>query len=429
MAPPPAPRRSPSPKKQAFATTWWGQAWIAALEDRAQLDPNRLPRGRAYARRNRVLGLTLEPGAITAQVIGTRATPYRVIVRVRTFTKAEWRSVVEAIASRAAHAAALLDGELSPAVVEDAAAAGVELLPGAGELQPRCSCPDWADPCKHAAAVCYLVAPALDADPFALFALRGLDRDALIAAVRRARSASDRAPRVPGVVGSSTVGSMARAPEPGIGAQQLWLDWAQRLGAGTARLPGAAPLVERAVLPRALPPPADAEGQEVDVVDLARLAADAAARAWNMLAGMGDSGLGLDAGHDMARRAAAALARGNDAFEQLAANSGVRPRDLLRRAVAWRDGGAFAVDLITGQPAAAAWSPPAGLLAETAAQLQSESAGELRLRVGGDRLTLVGQRAALHPGPDGRWYRLERRHGHLELTRPPAKDPVDLLSD
>ncbi len=276
------------------------------------------------------------------------------------------------------------------------AAAGVELLPGAGELQPRCSCPDRADPCKHAAAVCYLVAPALDADPFALFALRGLERDALIAAVRRARSASNRSPRVLSGVGGSTVGSMARAPEPGIGAQQVWLDWPQRLEAGTARLPGAAPLAKRAVQPRALPPPADAEGQEVDVVDLARLATDAAARAWNMLAGLGDSGLTLDAGHDMARRAAAALARGTDAFEQLAP---------------------------------AAWSPPAGLLAETAAQMQSESAGELRLRVGGDRLTLVGHRAALHPGPDGRWYRLERRHGHLELTRPPAEDPVDLLSD
>ena len=69
-----------------------------------------------------------------------------------------------------------------------AAAAGVDLLPGAGELQPRCSCPDWADPCKHAAAVCYLVADQLDADPFALFLLRGRDREQVMAGVRHQRA-------------------------------------------------------------------------------------------------------------------------------------------------------------------------------------------------------------------------------------------------
>ena len=171
-----------------FGHTWWGRAWTSALEDRASLDPNRLPRGRTYARQERVGRLTTEPGSIHASVRGRRAQPYRVDVRFRTFTDAEWDVVVDQIVAKAARTAALLDGELDPGLVDDAVDSGVSLLPRAGELQPRCTCPDWADPCKHSAAVCYLVADELDADPFALLLLRGRSRDDVLAAVRRRRA-------------------------------------------------------------------------------------------------------------------------------------------------------------------------------------------------------------------------------------------------
>src|SRR5205085_12591141 len=85
------------------------------------------------------------------------------------------------------HAAALLDGELPPEIATDAADAGLDLLPGGGEIGPRCSCSDDADPCKHAAAVCYLVADALDADPFVLLLLHGRTRDEVLAGVRARR--------------------------------------------------------------------------------------------------------------------------------------------------------------------------------------------------------------------------------------------------
>ena len=159
-----------------FGTTWWGAAWVQALEERAALDPNRLARGRTYARQDRVARVEVAAGKVTALVRGNRALPYRVTVTIPTYGDTEWTAVAAAIAARAAHAAALLDGELDPGVAEAAVAAGVPLFPGPGDLKPRCSCPDWADPCKHAAAVCYLVADALDADPFVLFALRGTSR-------------------------------------------------------------------------------------------------------------------------------------------------------------------------------------------------------------------------------------------------------------
>ena len=99
---------------------------------------------------------------------GRKTEPYQVRIRVRRFADEEWDRVLEAIAARLGHAAALLDGELPPEIADDAAGAGLDLLPGGGEVGPRCDCPDDADPCKHSAAACYLIADALDADPFAL---------------------------------------------------------------------------------------------------------------------------------------------------------------------------------------------------------------------------------------------------------------------
>src|SRR5207237_9701640 len=89
-------------------------------------------------------------------------------------------------------------------------------LPGPGEVGPRCSCPDWADPCKHAAAVVYLVADVLDADPFALLLLRGRSRDEVLAALRRRRTG----PSSPGV--ASDVAE-ARPVDPGVTARDAYV--------------------------------------------------------------------------------------------------------------------------------------------------------------------------------------------------------------
>ena len=187
----PARRRATGrrPSVRIWGRTWWGRAWVDALEQRGRLDPNRLPRGRAYARDRRVGPLHVEPGEVRAAVQGSQVTPYVVAVRIRMFDDREWERLLDAVAAKAGHSAALLDGELPPEVAADAAGAGVELLPVAGELQLRCSCPDRAEPCKHAAAVVYRVAEVLDADPFALLLLRGRRRDEVLAALRQRRSA------------------------------------------------------------------------------------------------------------------------------------------------------------------------------------------------------------------------------------------------
>ena len=168
-----------------FASTWWGRAWIDALETSARLDPSRLARGRSYARQGAVGALVVEAGAVRARVAGSHGRFYVTEVGVRTLPAERWVEVAGALARRSAHSAALADGALDPAIVDDVRAVGVELLPRPGDLRPECSCPDWAEPCKHAAAVCYLVATELDRDPFLLFLLRGITRDDLVDLVRR----------------------------------------------------------------------------------------------------------------------------------------------------------------------------------------------------------------------------------------------------
>jgi uncharacterized Zn finger protein len=392
--------------RRQFAATWWGQAWVDALEQRARLDPNRLPRGRTYARQQRVGELTVAPGEVVALVQGRRAAPYRVRVRVRAFTDAEWDTVLDAIAARAAHAAALLDGELPPAVLDDVGTAGIDLLPGPGEIGPRCSCPDWADPCKHSAAVCYLVADVLDRDPFELFHLRGRDRDAVLAALRarRARSSGARASAEPhrerrsGSVEARV--AYARAPST---AGDLW---------SLAALPPVANPGRPAPLPIEAPLTSG-----IRIEDLTELATDAARRAWELTTGTGDGGVGLDADHDLARHAASLL--GTRDFDALATRAGVNRRQLVRRALAWRAGGVEGVDILSSS-----WVPETEALDDARDALRATGA---RPRVSQNRVTAGSIQLRL--GRSGRWYRCDKRGVDWELAIPPHPDPRELLTD
>lgn len=170
------------------ARTWWSLRFIGVLEEMGM--GGRLARGKRYARAGQIVSLDLDVGAVTAQVQGTRPKPYRVRMSVPAFGKAEWAAATEALAADASHAAALLNGEL-PREVEDVfAAVGLSLFPASTrELAMDCSCPDQAVPCKHLAAVCYVLAERFDADPFQILALRGRDREELLAELRERRSA------------------------------------------------------------------------------------------------------------------------------------------------------------------------------------------------------------------------------------------------
>lgn len=167
-----------------IGATWWSQRFIATLESFGM--GSRLTRGRSYARSGQVLSLTLDPGRVHAQVQGSRPRPYQVVIALPVFSPNQWRRLTSALAAEAGYAAALLAGQM-PAGIEDVVRqCGLVLFPTKSQLSMDCSCPDWSVPCKHVAAVFYILAESFDADPFAILAWRGKQREPLLAAIRAA---------------------------------------------------------------------------------------------------------------------------------------------------------------------------------------------------------------------------------------------------
>lgn len=173
----------------AVARTWWSGRFLTVVESLGV--GGRLARGRAYARAGQIVSLDVDAGGAVAQVQGSRPRPYRARIGVPALGKAEWAQVLDALAADASYAATLLAGEL-PRDIEDVfARAGLSLFPaGPRDLVMDCSCPDPAVPCKHLAAVFYVLAERFDDDPFQILALRGRDRAALLDDLRARREAA-----------------------------------------------------------------------------------------------------------------------------------------------------------------------------------------------------------------------------------------------
>jgi uncharacterized Zn finger protein len=171
-------------KRGSIGEQWWSRRFIDVLESFGM--QGRLARGRNYARSGQVLSLEIGTGHVTALVQGSRVKPYRVKLTVDPLTKPQWRAVERALARRALFRARLLAGEMPPEIEEIFADCGTPLFPRSWrDLTMSCSCPDWEVPCKHLAAVCYVLAEAFDDDPFGMLAWRGQGRDDLLAALRR----------------------------------------------------------------------------------------------------------------------------------------------------------------------------------------------------------------------------------------------------
>lgn len=228
-----------------FGEHWWAQRWIAVLESFGW--DNRLQRGRAYARKGQVLNIDMRPGQITARVQGSRRTPYQVQIHIRPLSDGQWERVIDAMAQQALFAAQLLAGEMPLEIEQAFQAAGVSLFPASGEIAMECSCPDWAVPCKHIAAVYYLLGEEFDRDPFLLFTLRGRTREQVMETLRARRAAS--APPVEEAV-------LEEEPEPPPEPLEADLSrfWELRDGLGGFRVTIAPPPVETALLKRLGPP-------------------------------------------------------------------------------------------------------------------------------------------------------------------------------
>ncbi|WP_231406322.1 MULTISPECIES: SWIM zinc finger family protein [unclassified Streptomyces] len=387
----------------SFAGTWWGNAWVGALEQGA-LDAKRLARGRGYADQGHVDAITVTPGLVLAYVRGSRPRPYRVQVRVRTLEDEDWERFLDAAADRPGHIAALLDKELPQSLAD----CGVPLLPGPGDLAPRCSCPDSGHPCKHAAALCYQTARLLDADPFVLLLLRGRGEKELLdalsrrSAARAARAARDRQPQtLPGVRAADALAPRELPP-----------------------LPPPLPVPPHPEQPPAYP---SAPGGP-DPFALDQLATDAAARAHALLVSGRDPVGELTLWQDAVRLAAARPGSGLTAatrtlYATLADAAHRTPADLARAVAAWRQGGLAGLAALE-EP----WDPPAGRFDRARPLLLA--ADLPAFRPWRNRLTHPRGHVQLRLGRDGLWYAYESDPGQDDWwpRGTPDLDPVGALT-
>ncbi|MFG2599706.1 SWIM zinc finger family protein [Streptomyces sp. NPDC048462] len=389
---------------EPFADSWWGRAWVAALEA-LSMDTARLARGRAYADGGHVAAVTVTPGRVVAYVHGSRPRPYRAELRLRTFTDADWETFLGAVAARPDHLTALLTKEMPHSLADTAAASGVTLLPGANDLDPTCSCPDHGWPCKHVSALCYQMARLLDADPFVLLLLRGRGERELLEDLghrNAAHSARERpeAPAAPSVPAREALAERFLPP-----------------------LPAPFPVAPHPGQPPSYP---SLPGGR-DPLALDQLATDAAARAHALLTTGLDPLAGLTPWQDAVRLAAARPTAGLTAttralYRELASATGRNITDLARAVAAWRQGGAEGLDVLETQ-----WDPPAGPFDRARPALAA--AGFPRFQPWRNHLTHPGGTLQLRFGHDGRWYGYESDPGQDEWwpRAAPDTDPVGAL--
>ncbi|TRO55936.1 SWF or SNF family helicase [Streptomyces sp. IB201691-2A2] len=396
---------------RGFAQTWWGQAWLKALED-AALDSEQVKTGRRLARAGTVGAVSVRPGRITAVVMDRDRTSHRADVLLQELSEEQWDRFLDMAVERAGHIAALLDREMPPHLVEDAAAAGVELLPGLGDLEAQCDCGAW-DHCGHTAALCYQVARLLDQDPFVLLLLRGRGERELLDELQ-VRSVPRTETEAPG---------QEQAYE-GVDATEAYAD-----GDILPPLPDTPPVPAEPGLPPSLDTETDPPSG-VDPAALEFLAAQAAREAHRLL------GEALMAGHEQ-RSIHAGLTLAQDAVrlasgvpgtsvtDRLAEGSG-RNREGLALAVrAWEHGRTAALEVLEEDRPVEAET-----LARARAALESAWEEDQRppLRASRNRWTVVGGRTQLRLGTDGRWWPYRKERGRWAPAGPATQDPATALA-
>lgn len=430
----------PPPAGRGFARTWWGHAWLRALEDSA-LDGQQVKQGRRYARSGAVGAVSVRPGGLTAVVRDRDGTAHRTDVLVQEFTDAQWDRLLGLAAAESGHIAALLDREVPPELVQDAAAAGVELLPGIGDLEPRCDCEEW-DHCPHTAALCYQVARLLDQDPFVLLLLRGRAEADLVDELEERSTSEAEPPRTPadeGVPAASAYAAEALAALPPLPARPRLPD-----------APGQPPTLDT----ESEPP-----GLDVDAVEF--LAQAAATQAYRLLAEALAPAHAEQAPQPPPTRDEDVVRLTAEAHDlrvrsRLAAASDRNRADLDRAVLAWGFGGARALAVLEQD-----WTPDRASLARARAALASawpdgaeddeaedDGAGAGASEAGADgapasapdtnvapvlrriraRWTETGGDRQLRLGREGRWWPYRRTAGQWLPAGPSSADPASALA-
>jgi uncharacterized Zn finger protein/superfamily II DNA or RNA helicase len=157
---------------KSYGVTPWG-AWFIDVLDSYETGA-RLDRGKSYANTGKVLSLDIKDGKAEARVKGNYRPFYKVEIQFPALKERD--KVYRMIEEDPALLARIAAGELPEEFLVKLKASGVNLIPKRWrDMKRSCTCPDWGDPCKHMAALYYIIAAEVDADPRTLFRLRGID--------------------------------------------------------------------------------------------------------------------------------------------------------------------------------------------------------------------------------------------------------------
>lgn len=190
---------------RTIAKSFWGKSWCINLERYSDYE-NRVPRGRTYVRNGSVVDLQIAKGKVVAMVAGSAL--YKIKITIAPVTAARWKAICRDCAGTIDSLVELLQGRLAKGVMDRVCREGDGLFPSPKEIKLSCSCPDWADMCKHVAAALYGVGARLDEKPQLLFVLRGVDENELIASAGQDFSLTKAAPAAAKVLDDRDVAAL-----------------------------------------------------------------------------------------------------------------------------------------------------------------------------------------------------------------------------
>ncbi|MFE2101548.1 MULTISPECIES: SWF or SNF family helicase [unclassified Streptomyces] len=394
----------PPARGRGFTRTWWGRAWLEALED-ATLDSAAVKAGRRVARGGGVGAVTVRPGRVTAVVRDPKGAAHRADVLVPALSEEQWVGFLDLAVEQAGHLAALLDGELPSHLIEDAAVRGIDLLPGLGDLEPECDCDAW-DHCGHTAALCHQVARLLDEDPFVLLLMRGRARSTFLEQLHLRTAASpEESAEVEGVDAAEAWAAADTLPAlPALPGLLEGPGEPPSFGAGTAQAPPG-----------------------IDPVALEYLAGRTAVAAHRMLGqSLGAGGepvWGLTASQDAVRLAEGAAP--GAVAERLAEGAGRGGEGLATALRAWCLGGAAALAVLDEE-----WPVAGAALARARSALEAAWEDDERpsFRPVGNRWTVPAEGVQLRLGQEGHWWPYREEDGHWVPAGGADRDPATALA-
>ncbi len=174
---------------RTISKSWWGKAWCKNLESYSDYE-NRIGRGRSYVKNGFVIDLKMSRGKIESLVQGSGSNPYKCTIQISQLDSKKWDNIKSLTESKFASLQILIDGKFPKELQEVFSMKGKGIFPSPKEIKFDCSCPDWAEMCKHISATLYAVGAKLDSNPELLFLLRGVNMEELISSTISAHKSS-----------------------------------------------------------------------------------------------------------------------------------------------------------------------------------------------------------------------------------------------